>query len=243
MLIINADDFGLNEESTNNIHNCFLHGRISTTTAMVFMQDSERAAKIASANKYEVGLHVNFTELFTADNVNETEKYRQNKLVRFYSSNKYNRLLYNPFLSKDVKLCFKAQLEEFVRLYGKMPSHIDGHHHIHLCSNVIIDKIIPSHFTVRAGVSFEKSEKSTLNRLYRNIVNTLVKKRHLCVDKFYVMDSQLIRSGIQHIVEKSKTCNVELSSHPEMSDSYEFLMGDDFLRFIAPTTLGKYSDL
>ncbi|MFA7061758.1 MAG: ChbG/HpnK family deacetylase, partial [Pedobacter sp.] len=168
---------------------------------------------------------------------------RQKRLVGFFSPNKYNRLLYNPLISNDVKLCFKAQLEEFVRLYGKFPSHIDGHHHIHLCSNVIIDKVIPSQFAVRRGVSFEKHERNILNKAYRNIVNIIVKRRHVCVDKFYVMDSHLLKSGIQHIVTESKTCNLELSSHPEKSESYEFLMGADFLRLIESTHLGRYSDL
>ncbi len=243
MLIINADDFGLNEKATNNIHNCFLNGRITTATAMVFMQDSERAASIALTNKYEIGLHVNFTELFTSANVVPTEKNRQIRLIGFFASNKYNRVLYNPFISNDVKLCFQAQLEEFMRLYGKLPSHIDGHHHIHLSTNMIIDKVIPSKFRIRRGVSFEGEERSAINRAYRNMVNKLIQKRHLCVDKFYVDEKQLLESGIQHIVTKSKSCNVELSSHPEESECYDFLMGDDFFRLIASTRLGRYSDL
>lgn len=246
MLIINADDFGINEEATDNIHNCFLNGRITTTTAMVFMRDSERASKIALANGYEVGLHLNFTELFTSDNVPETENKRQIGLARFYAPNKYNRLLYNPFIANDVKLSFHMQLEEFIRLYGKAPSHIDGHHHIHLCSNMIIDKVIPSNFRVRRGVSFNKDEKSFVNRVYRNQVNKVIQERHPCVDKFYVLDwrlMELMDISIQNILTESKNCNVELSSHPEKSEYYNFLMGDNFGRLIMSARLGRYSDL
>jgi predicted glycoside hydrolase/deacetylase ChbG (UPF0249 family) len=44
MLIINADDFGMDEISTNRILECYDRRLITSTTAMVFMADSIRAA-------------------------------------------------------------------------------------------------------------------------------------------------------------------------------------------------------
>ena len=40
-------------------------------------------------------------------------------------------------LTASFEYVVQAQLEEFERLYGKPPARIDGHHHMHLCANVL----------------------------------------------------------------------------------------------------------
>ena len=57
---------------------------------------------------------------------------------------KYSQLLYNPFLRKEFSYSYKAQSEEFTRLFGKPPSHIDGHHHMHLCANLLLSSLVPA---------------------------------------------------------------------------------------------------
>ena len=65
MLIINADDFGRSVAETDAALRCYIAGRITSVSAMVFMADSERAAELAKENELDVGLHLNFTERFT----------------------------------------------------------------------------------------------------------------------------------------------------------------------------------
>ena len=48
----------------------------------------------------------------------------------------------------------KAQLEEFERLYGRAPNRIDGHHHAHLCANVVLAGLLPAGTIVRRNFSF-----------------------------------------------------------------------------------------
>ncbi len=43
MIVINADDLGRTEAETEAALSCFNQGRITSTSAMVFMEDSERA--------------------------------------------------------------------------------------------------------------------------------------------------------------------------------------------------------
>src|ERR1700758_5164513 len=45
ILIINADDWGRDHETTQRILECTLRGTVSSASAMVFMEDSERAAE------------------------------------------------------------------------------------------------------------------------------------------------------------------------------------------------------
>src|SRR5258708_40008115 len=61
LLIVNADDWGRNYETTVAILNCVLRGAVSSVSAMVFMGDSERAAAVALEPEGDAGLPLNFT--------------------------------------------------------------------------------------------------------------------------------------------------------------------------------------
>ena len=46
-LIVNADDFGRDTEATDHTIRAFRAGRVTSATAMVHMEDSERGASFA----------------------------------------------------------------------------------------------------------------------------------------------------------------------------------------------------
>ena len=46
-LVINADDWGRDRETTERIRECAARGTVSSVSAMVFMEDSERGAAVA----------------------------------------------------------------------------------------------------------------------------------------------------------------------------------------------------
>src|SRR5438045_1263834 len=98
MLIINADDWGRSMPETDAALRCYNRGRITSVSAMVFMDDSERAAELAKENELDVGLHLNFTDKFTANQYPGTLGSYHSKIVRFLRGNKYAQLLYSPFL-------------------------------------------------------------------------------------------------------------------------------------------------
>ena len=52
-LIINADDWGRDNETTDRSLDCVLRGSVSSVSAMMFMEDSERAAGIARRGESE----------------------------------------------------------------------------------------------------------------------------------------------------------------------------------------------
>jgi predicted glycoside hydrolase/deacetylase ChbG (UPF0249 family) len=110
-------------------------------SAMVFMADSERAAELA--RKRLDGLHLNFSERFTGARIPATLANCHNKIARFLTRNRYSQVLYNFFLRDPFSYSCEAQTEEFMHLFGKAPSHIDGHHHMHLCTNLLLSNLIP----------------------------------------------------------------------------------------------------
>lgn len=60
-LIVNADDWGRDRETTDRTLFCLREGAVSSASAMVFMEDSERAAALAKEHGVDAGLHLNLT--------------------------------------------------------------------------------------------------------------------------------------------------------------------------------------
>ena len=100
MLIVNADDWGRNTTSTDNTMVCFKNGRITSVSAMVFMEDSKRAAALALKHGLDAGLHLNFTTKFDQNIISSKLLECQQRITAFLQKNKYYFLLYNPVLKE-----------------------------------------------------------------------------------------------------------------------------------------------
>lgn len=241
MLIINADDWGRNRIATDNSMLCFKKGRITSASAMVFMEDSQRAAQLSLENGLDTGLHLNFTLKF--DGACKSRKLLEchQRIASYLKTNKYSSLLYNPLLKGDFHYVYTAQYEEYMHLYNKMPTHIDGHHHLHLCTNILADRLIPRGAKVRRSFTFAPGEKNVLNRFYRCIVDAIVTRRYNCTDSFFSL-LLLLRAGrLQTIVNLAKSRNVEVMAHPERSEEFDYLMSDGYFDLISDVNTGSYS--
>jgi len=243
MLIVNADDLGRSKAATDNILSCYARGRITSTSAMVFMLDSERAAELALASGIDIGLHINFSERFTGESVREEVRHSQARICRFLNTNKYALLVYNPFLRKQFREVFQAQYVEFVRLYGREPSHLDGHQHMHLASNMLIEGILPRGTKVRKSFSFQHGEKSIVNRLYRATVDYWLSRRHSLTDYFFGLSQHLILQRLERVIHLAEGANVELMTHPEVLKEYELMMSDDYRLALSRVRLAGYAKL
>jgi len=233
MLTVNADDLGRCVLATDRIMECFAANRISAASAMVFMEDSERAAALATASGLDVGLHINFTESFTGPNIPPGLRMNHERIRRFLRTSKYALVIYNPFLRKAFREVFTAQLQEFARLYGRTPVSFDGHQHMHLCSNMILDNILPVGARVRRSFSFTAGEKNFFNRHYRKLVDRRLAARHRIGDYFFILLHHLPVSRLQRVVELARTYEVELMTHPGVNVEYEALTSDEFANTIS----------
>jgi predicted dehydrogenase/predicted glycoside hydrolase/deacetylase ChbG (UPF0249 family) len=227
-LIITGDDWGRTRKETDRALSCCLKGRLTSLSAMVFMKDSERAAELAKRHNVDVGLHLNLVEHFTGKGKTEKHSRQHASIVRFLRFNKYASILYNPFLRKQFHDDYCAQLEEFRRLYGTSPSHVNGHLHYHLCSNMLVGKIIPPGTKVRRSFTFYAGQKGWLNLTYRKMVNKSLARRYVLTDSFFSLYYSLKTDRIAHIAELAKSTKVELMVHPATDLEYDFLMGNGF---------------
>jgi predicted glycoside hydrolase/deacetylase ChbG (UPF0249 family) len=230
-LIVNADDWGRNHETTERIYECVLRGTVSSVSAMVFMEDSERAATVARNRAMDAGLHLNLTTTFSAERCPSSLAQRQQELAKHLRRHRLSQVMFHPALIRSFEYVVSAQLDEFSRLYGASPERIDGHHHMHLCSNVLLGKLLPAGTIVRRNFSFQPGEKSLYNRLYRRVVDRKLARRHRMTDYFFSLAPLDSTERLRKIFSLARQSVVEVETHPVNADEYRFLMGDDILRW------------
>jgi chitin disaccharide deacetylase len=243
MLIINADDFGKTATISDNILSCFKSDRITSTSAMVFMRDSERAASLCLQHNFDVGLHLNLDEQFNGSSPTALCKESLDSVATFLTKSKYSQVIYNPLLRRKFQYLYHVQYEEFIRLYRRPPSHINGHHHMHLCANVLLGRIIPRGARVRRSFTFGKSERSNANRLYRRFLDHVVKRRFITTDMFFGIISSEDPISLKRKVELAKVHSVELMVHVSSQKELDYLMQQNFFNITHTVTRGTYRDL
>jgi chitin disaccharide deacetylase len=229
-LIINADDWGRDRNTTDRILECVVRGTVSSVSAMVFMADSDRAAKLALEHGVDTGLHLNFTTSFSASQCPRSLMQRQHDLAKWLLRYRLAPAMFHPGLMGSFEYEVAAQIDEFRRLYGTEPRRLDGHHHMHLCANVVWGRLLPSGTNVRRNFSFRPGEKSLGNRLYRGLVDRMLARRHPLVDFLFSLAPLGPADRLEHIASLARRFVVEVETHPVNPEEYSFLMGGEILR-------------
>jgi len=128
-LIINADDFGMTEGVTKGIIDCYADGVLTSTTLLMNMKYTKFA--IEEAKKHPllgVGIHLALT--IGRPIIEGAKSFTDSKgdflPLTFYSNLESN---IDP---EELYVEWRAQIEKFIELAGKLPTHIDSHHHIHM---------------------------------------------------------------------------------------------------------------
>lgn len=135
MLIINADDFGLDNDTNNAIAEAFSLGLCTSTTIMANGKAFCEAVSIARELRFlnKIGVHINLSDFYplTSDMMDSrvfcnndgtfNKLWRQKYKAGIYISKSLEYLLINEL---------KAQIERCIS-EGITPTHIDSHTHIH----------------------------------------------------------------------------------------------------------------
>ncbi len=240
MLIVNADDWGRSARETDLAAACFERGRITSVTAMVFMQDSVRAVEMAREAGIVVGLHLNLTQSFDGPGVSPALAARLDRIAAFLRRSRYSQLLYNPALAADFSYVYRAQLDEFHRVFCQTPSHIDGHHHKHLCMNMLMGVVIAPGARVRRNFTYIGQEKSIANRFYRARVDQWLGRRYRIADYLFSLQECIEGGTFERVVALAHSASVELMAHPANPNEYAFLMSNRFEVALTGLPKGSY---
>jgi hypothetical protein len=110
---------------------------------------------------------------------------------------------------------------------------------MHLCSNVVLGKLLPAGTVVRRNFSFGPTEKSCFNRVYRSVLDSALKRRHLLSDFLFSLAPVEPESRLLRAFSLSRNFIVELETHPINPVEYRFLTGGDLLRRTVDTPVAS----
>lgn len=249
LLIVNADDWGGERRSTEAIHEAFRAGRVTSTTAMVYMEDSGRAAGIARQGNLPVGLHLNLTQPFTDPEVPEPVRERQRRVAAAFlgrgrdghpGTSRLLRWLYDPRLARAVGDVLRDQLERFEALYGSPPTHFDGHNYVDTTPNVFLSRALPRGAKMRNSLDRYPLDTGP-GAMAREARQRLRRRRfHSTRYVLHITELELPDDPRLALAEKS---SVEVICHPDHAAEMERLMSAEWAACLARLRIGSFADL
>lgn len=242
VLIVNADDFGGNRLANGRIVECFAAGAITSTSAMVYMRHSREAATLAYEHDLAIGLHLNLTQPFEDPSTPATVRDRQARVGRHLTKHR-SRYLFDPRLYREVRRCIDDQLRQFVELFGRQPTHLDGHNHGHLALTALM--ALPRGIAVRTAESNVGSGR--LGRLARAGRHRLIARRQLTTDYFFAIDrvqpERLSTPEGDPLLGLSRIASVEIMTHPDRDSDYRLLSSETWLQALSGLPTGSFAQL
>lgn len=208
-LIVNGDDFGMCEGVTLGILKAHREGILCSTTMMVGMPFAAAAANMAKDYpNLGLGIHLTLTagkpilspkavpSLVEEDGTFHSQHWHLDNMKAVDDKLNYDEV-YNEF---------RAQIEHFIKLNGKLPDHIDSHHGASSYPKVHEQtKKLIKEFDLPARINFDYVFSDYERPLYFNYFYD----KNLSVD-YFLKDHD-------HLLEKD-LC--EMMSHPGFVDEY-----------------------
>ncbi len=244
LLIVNADDWGMDAATTDAIAACFDHGRITSASAMVYMEDSDRAARLARERSLPVGLHLNLARPFTDAAAPAPVRERQRRLARYLGRARWRRWVPSPLLRAEVARCVEDQRERFAALYGAPPTHLDGEQHMHTWPTALA--ALPRGARIRPTFTFVARERPAWNRLARAGFNAALRRRFVTPRYFFSireLHPALGGEALEERLDLAAGGAVEVMVHPGWEDERALLLADRWARLLEGRPLGSYADL
>lgn len=235
-VIVNADDFGLDENRTMAILEAYREGWISTTTAIVTTSWFKKGIRLAEGSRLHqnIGLHLNLTEGYPL-----TENIRKSSIfcnpdgtfnAFFHNTKKYR--LYLPTFEKNVvREEIKAQIDTY-RQSGLACFHLDSHHHVHTdfsIARILLPLAVEAGFkTVRLSRNFGAGLTWT-KKMYKCFINSrLSSYEDISLNANYFCNFEDLQKDIDLLPDD---CTVEVMTHPLYSRNHQLDMTGELTEF------------
>ena len=154
--------------------------------------------------------------------------------------------MYDDLSVAEIELCIAEQLAEFRNLYGREPSHFDGHQHIHQSLGVLAARTIPTAAKMRPSLTFSPGEKWWPNRAYRSLLNRALRTRFRAPRYLFSiadMHPALGGSALEEKLALSSGSAVEVMTHPAWDDELAVLLDPRWTALIGQRRVGSYEQL
>jgi chitin disaccharide deacetylase len=246
LLIINADDLGLTPQDTDVILECAQAGTITSATALVWMRDSDRAAELARGTELPIGLHLNLIEPYTGLDVPARVAATQRRVVDRLRGGGLSPHLYHPGWATDFEQCIADQLSRFLELYGRPPTHVDGHRHMHLAPNALFARTLTPIARCRRPVNRFRQESTPRREQARQLLHLVVRTRFATTTWCYSlrpMDPSSGGPGIAATLARATNDSVEVVVHPTWPEELAVLRSAAWREALESHRLGSFRDL
>ncbi|WEE15555.1 chitin disaccharide deacetylase [Citrobacter koseri] len=155
LLIVNADDFGLSKGQNYGIVEACRNGVVTSTTSLVNGEAIDHAAQLCrDVPKLAVGMHFVLTlgKPLTA----MPGLTREGLLGKWIWQMAEEETLPLDEISHELE----CQYQRFIDLFGREPTHLDSHHHVHMFPQIFP---IVAQFAAKRGVALRIDRQSVLN--------------------------------------------------------------------------------
>lgn len=237
MLIVNADDVGASPTATDFALRAYAAGALSSCTAMVWMPDTGRAATLVREHGLATGLHLNLTLPFADDSVPRPVRDRQLRLVGRFQIESWRDEDDAPIPRQLLRDAISDQIEEFRERFGE-PTHLDGHHHVHVHAAVIdaLGAELPIRPILREADSLDRRpsrREREIRRRFRGVELAIA---------FEHLHPALGGIGLAPL-ERSRVQPVEVMTHPQLQPQLDALLSHEWLTALAGLPLGSYREI
>lgn len=132
LLIVNADDFGLSKGQNYGVIEAFHYGVVSSTTAMVNSTHIQHAANLSQRYPgLQIGLHFVLTHGYPLTAMPSLVNERGELGKWLWEKAESAQLDLNEIHDELI-----SQYDKFIAVFGKAPTHIDSHHHVHMLPQI-----------------------------------------------------------------------------------------------------------
>lgn len=148
-LIVNADDFGLTAGVSGGILRAHREGVVTSTTVLASLPPQEELDAVAARSGVGLGLHFNLTwgrpvspPAAVATLVDHDGRFGGDLAA-----------LQERAHPDEVRRECEAQIEAFTRRFGRAPTHLDSHHHVHRLPRVmdaVVDVVLDARLPLRS---------------------------------------------------------------------------------------------
>lgn len=160
-LIVNADDWNLTAGVSRGVLEAHRHGVVTSTTVLVNLPpDEEALAELSGTPTLGVGLHLNLTWGRSLSPPEAVPSLLDGE-GRFLRDPEVVAARAKPVEARQE---LEAQLEAFETFFGRRPTHLDSHHHLHRhppLEEVVLD------LALNAGLPLRSQEPAVRDRLRR----------------------------------------------------------------------------
>jgi predicted glycoside hydrolase/deacetylase ChbG (UPF0249 family) len=215
-IIINADDFGLNETVNKAILYCYDKGIINSTSLMTNKSGFEEAVEMIHANPRitNIGVHINFadgkplTDMQNSPYINSNGEWDLSKTGAKFkilaSSEKRS-------ITKEIESQIEKAITEKVTI-----THLDSHHHLHTLPGFYPLFInVARRFQLKLRLAQTHSSGSYLKAAFRKYLNQKIKTDHLNYSDFF----ETVEVFTQSNVVAGNTKTTEIMLHPDFDQN------------------------